>query len=656
MADDKQEVKQLKKVANLFFKAVKENASDKEFSELLAKNPKLLESQEFTDKLFPNQATKQKGLVSLDKMMTSIAKVKELADKGIISSEQLETFMKSSNSQTGETFATCAAQQAEAAKEKVNHENPSFSEEGKKKLSDNLQNYEDSLEKMEALGVPMDLPNRSGKTARDIYAKSPKENSDSGNALHVSVNDNSNENGNNLEVGGEEKPALKIKTEEKPVKVNIAEKPKEKDDDEKDADVTNAPEDDAGKKGDYQGSKIGERDIIDYMYNEWFLASVDWAVNGVVGWVVGGVDNLCEKFDKKCKDNSNKTETRKDKISEFKKSGQYLLTEGAKKTRDCYAADKAKELEMWKEIAGNLGKDPQTWNKVNPKDTQSKLLIDNINAEYKKNPKQCTDKINNIIQNHEKNGKGISDIYAIAVEISAAEMAYEGMNSGRLKRGVKFQYNLGDLESGDIDAKLKKKSLEKAKELYDNTEKLKLAVELKMAKEGVTDKKQIEQAQAKYITTYLQTLANQTVDCQNKLLNDLKNDNFSYANTGAKKDLLNKGLSDDAKKSYKAMSELTNMDKLGDAILAKEHKKIETMGLEAEAKERFTATPIESLNKQFSLESAQHNVDAQQHQTRKDNLQKWKDNVLKSDNFNKEMNNSNSVFNNIWNKMQGNSK
>lgn len=653
MADTKQEEKQLKKAANQFFKAVRENASDKEFTELLAKNPKLLESKEFTDKLFPNQTADQKGLVSLDKMMANISKVKELADKGIISSEQLETFLKSSHSQTGETFATCAAQNAGAAKLKATHENPSFSEKKRKDFSDNLQKYEDCLEKMEALGVPMDLPNRKGHSAKDIYSKNAEDNSNSENALHINLGGNSNENENNLEVGGEEKPALKVKTEEKPVKVNVAEKPKNKDDDEKDADVTNAPEDDAGKKGDYQGSKIGERDIIDYMYNEWFLASVDWAVNGLVGWAVGGVENLCEKFDKKCKDNSNKAEKRKEKVSEFKKSGQYLLTEGAKKTRDGYAADRAKELEMWKEIAGNLGKDPQKWNEVDPKDTQSKLLIDSVNAEYNKNPKQCADKINGIIQNHEKNGKGISDIYAVAVEMAAAEMAYEGMNSGRLKRGLKFRYNLGDLEAGDMNAKLKKKALEKAKELYENTEKLKLAVELKMAKEGITDKKQIEKAKAEYIKTYLQTLANQTLDCQNKLLDDLKNDNFSYANTGAKKDLLNKGLSDETKKSYKAMSDLANMDKLGDAILAKEHKKIETMGLEAEAKERFAASPIEGVNNKFTSEVTQNAYSKEQNKSRKERLTEWKDKVLKSEKFGKVLGDNNNVFNKIWNKSQG---
>ena len=653
MADNKQEEKQLKKAANQFFKAVRENASDKEFTELLAKNPKLLESKEFTDKLFPNQTADQKGLVSLDKMMTNISKVKELADKGIISSEQLETFLKSSHSQTGETFATCAAQQAEAAKEKANHENPSFSEEGKKVLTDNLQKYEDCLEKMEALGVPMDLPNRKGHSAKDIYSKNAEDNSNSENALHINLGGNSNENGNNLEVGGEEKPALKVKTEEKPVKVNIAEKPKEKDDDEKDGDVNMSPKDDAGKKGDYQGSKIGERDIIDYMYNEWFLASVDWAVNGVVGWAVGGVENLCEKFDKKCKDNSNKAEKRKDKVSEFKKSGQYLLTEGAKKVRDGYAADKAEELAMWKEIAGNLGKNPQTWDKVNPKDIQSQLLIDDINAEYKKNPKQCADKINGIIQNHEKNGKGNSDIYAIAAEIAAAEMAYEGMNSGRMKRGLKFQHNLGNLEAGDMDAKLKKKALEKAKELYEITEKLKLAVELKMAKEGITDKKQIEDAKNKYITTYLKTLSEKTIDCQNKLLKDLNEGNFSYANTGVAKDLLNKGLSDDAKKSYKKMSELTNMDKLGDAILAKEHKKIETMGLEAEAKERFAASPIEGVNNKFTREVTQNAYSAEQNKSRKDRLTEWKNKVLSGEKFGKVLGDNNNVFNKIWNKSQG---
>ena len=309
MADNKQEEVQLKKAANLFLKAVKENASDKEFSELLAKNPKLLVSKEFTDKLFPNQMTKQKGFASLDKMMMNISKVKELADKGIISSEQLETFMESSHSQTGETFATAAAQQAEAAKEKANHENPSFSEEGKNKLLDNLQNYEDCLEKMEELGVPMDLPNRAGKNAKDIYSKNAEDSKDFANALQVSIEDNSNEKGN-LEIDGE---ALKVKVEEKPVeekpvKVNVAEESNKKEEDEVDADVTKAPKDDSAKSGNSDVDLVKEQDIIDYMYNQWFLASVNWAIRKAVRWSDNKVDNLCEKFDKKCKENSKNKE------------------------------------------------------------------------------------------------------------------------------------------------------------------------------------------------------------------------------------------------------------------------------------------------------------------------------------------------------------
>ncbi len=648
MADNKQEEMQLKKAANLFLKAVKENASDKEFTELLAKNPKLLVSKEFTDKLFPNQMTKQKGFASLDKMMSSISKVKELADKGIISSEQLETFMKSSHSQTGETFATAAAQQAEAAKEKANHENPSFSEEGKNKLLGNLQNYEDCLEKMEELGVPMDLPNRAGKNAKDIYFKNAEDSKNSANALQVSLEDNSNEKGN-LEIDGE---ALKVKIEEKPVKVNVAEKSKEKEEDEVDADVTKAPKDDSAKKGDFDGGHVKEQDIIDYMYNEWFLKSVDWAINGFVGWAVNKVDNLCEKFDKKCQENSkNKEEKQKNRVSEFQKGGRYLLTDGAKNVRDSYLADKDKKLAMWKEVAANLGKDPQTWTVLDPKNDKSKQFISMINTEYKQNPQQCTNKVNDIIKNYDKNDKEKTQLYALAVELAATEIAYEGMSSGRAKRGAKFQYNLGNLTAKEIDEKLKKRTLKKANELQENLEKLGLFAELKAAQEGITDKEKIEKTKETFVKEYLKTISDKTIDCQKKLLKDLNEENFSRANTGVVKDLFNKGLSKDSTESYKDMKKLTNIDKLGYSILVKGNKD-SVKDLRADAIDRFTKSPIEDLNNKLELKA--HDTTSQEkHNSRENNFRQLKEKILSGKNSDKVMNNKNNELNKLWNKSQG---
>ena len=654
MADNKQEEVQLKKAANLFLKAVKENASDKEFSELLAKNPKLLVSKEFTDKLFPNQMTKQKGFASLDKMMINISKVKELADKGIISSEQLETFMESSHSQTGETFATAAAQQAEAAKEKANHENPSFSEEGKNKLLDNLQNYEDCLEKMEELGVPMDLPNRAGKNAKDIYSKNAEDSKDFANALQVSIEDNSNEKGN-LEIDGE---ALKVKVEEKPVeekpvKVNVAEESNKKEEDEVDADVTKAPKDDSAKSGNSDVDLVKEQDIIDYMYNQWFLASVNWAIRKAVRWSDNKVDNLCEKFDKKCKENSkNKEEKQKNRVSEFQKGGQYLLTDGAKKLRDGYSVDKDKRLAMWKEVAANLGKDPQTWTVLNPKNDKTKQFICMINTEYKQDPQHCTNKVKGIIQNYDKNQDEETQLYALAVELAATEIAYEGMGSGRAKRGVQFQYNLGDLTAKEMDTKLKKRTIEKTKELLENLEKLQLFAELKAAQEGITDKEKIEKAKGDFIKVYLDTLSDKTINCQKKLLKDLNEENFSRAKTGVIKDLFNKGLSKDSIESYSAIKKLKNINNLGYSVLVKGHKD-DIKDLRADAVERLTKSPLAKLNDEFNIKMQQDTTSQEEHNSRETKFRQLKEKILRGENSGKILNDKNNGLNKLWNESQG---
>ncbi len=658
---------QAARAATEFMKAIENKDSDDKLKAILEKNPKLLESKEFAKRVFPKVGDKKNmGLVKLDKMVETVKRVKGLADNGAIKPEQLSSFLELKQPMTGETFATFTAKQAVAACDKANTERPELPEADRNVFKQHQTTYTAQLEELKTLGVSMEA-DREGLTVEEI-SKAGNTKDEDGNSPAISgkplfkgqttekqqsqtektelkVNIAANEEG--LEVGGEEKEALKVKVAEKPVKVNVQPKKKEEDEDINEATVEDAPEDDKSKNN-YQGDKIREQDIIDYMYNEWFLAAASWGLNKLVSKACDGVDYLCDKSDRQMKKaQKEKEEKKQEKVSDFKKNGEYVLGGAVTKLKDDYAASKNQRFAMWKDINDNLGKDPQTWTTFDPTKPKDKKFIEIVNQEYKQNPQACADKVKTTIKNYDKTEKFAASVYGLGVEMAAVEMAYEGMDNGRLTRAAKFKWNLGDLTAADIDKKLSKRAAEKAKEIQETIENANLAIELKSAREGITDKEAIKAKQAEFTAAYLGKLAQQTIDCKTNLANDLEKGNFNYARYGKNDKMLDSGVSNETIKSYKNMQKLSNLDKLGDAILAKTHKQIVSYDLKADAKERFSPSALDGINSQFSQTMASNKYSQEQNQSRKEKLSQWKEKVLNSNKFEKVMDNSNHVFNQI---------
>ena len=665
---------QAAKAATEFLNAVENKESDDKLKSILDKNPKLLESKEFAKKVFPKVGNKKNmGLVNLDKMVETVKRVKGLAENGTIKQEQLNSFLEIKHPMTKETFATFTAKQAVAACDKANTARPELPEADRNVFKKHQSDYTSKLEELKNLGVSLEAdgngltideiskagnikdedgisPAISGKPLANAQSSAEKQNQLQQTPLQVNVA--ANEDG--LEIGGEDKKeALKVKVEEKPVKINVQPKKKTEDEDINEATVEDAPEDDKSKN-DFNGDKIKEQDIIDYMYNEWFLAAVSYGLNKVVSKACDGVDYLCDRSNKQMKRlKREKEEKRQDKVGGFKKNGEYLLGEAVTNLKNNYAETKNKKFAMWKDIAANLGKTPQTWTALNPENPKDKKFIDMVNKEYKQNPQACIDKVNTTIKNYDKTEKFAATIYGLGAEMAAVEMAYEGMDNGRLSRAAKFKYNLGDLSAADIDKKLSKKAAEKAREIQETIEAANLAIELKAAREGITDKEAIKTKQAEFTAAYLSTLAKETIDCKTKLSNDLDKGNFNYARYGNNDKMLDSGVSIETIQSYKSLKKLTNLDKLGDAILAKTHKKIVSYDLKSDAQERFSASALEGISSQFSQKEAGNKYSKEQNQSRKEKLSQWKEKVLNSKNFENVMNNDNHIFIKIMNQSQG---
>lgn len=654
MADNKEQSLHLKVAANKFFNALKNNASDKELAAIINSEPNLLSSKEFIKKTFPSTPKNKDsaGLVSMDKMMQTIRKMKSLEANGFISHDQVKNFLSAKHPQTGETFATYTAKQAVAAYDKANIDRspePNFSEDARNKFSQQQKMYSTSLQEMEELGVPMDLPNKQGKTVqdiaklgllKDINLQSPalsgqQPNQENAEALQVNIKENEED----LEIGGEEKEALKVNLEnKKALKVDLKPKPKEKvQEDEEEATVEDAPEDDKSKPGDYKGDPIKERDIIDYMYNEWFIASLDWAVNGTVNHIVSSVNNLCDNFSKSTKKKHAKDV--KDNKDKYNQNGHRILNEIPETIHNNYTSNKGETRNMWKDIKNNLGKEPQEWTYVNPDNPKHQEIIGFINKDYKENPEACRQKVDNILNTNEQTQNFNNRLHLIAANLAAIELTEENMKRGKVKRTIYGDKPLSKMTDEKIEKDLTKRTAQKYAELAEDVKKLSTYVEFRMAKDGITNPKIIEQTKAEYIATWINKTNEQANLCKRSLSNDLDNENYKYANNS---------LSKETKEAVNGLENLTKLDEIGISVMQNNHKKTESYDLRNAAKEMYTETPIEIMCKQYATESSKTQYSYEDNHKRKEAFSQWKDKILNSPKFEDVMQ-KDTIFNNLYN-------
>lgn len=654
MADNKDQSLHLKVAANKFFNALKHNASDKELADIINSEPDLISSKEFIKRTFPH-APKNKnsaGLVPVDKMMQTLRKIKSLEANGLISHEQVEAFLSGKHPQTGETFATYTAKQAVAAYDKANIDRspePNFSEDARNKFKQQQAEYSASLKEMEELGVPMDLPNKQGKTAQDLAqlglfkdtdGQSPaisnqqpsRENSE---ALHVNIN----EKDEDLEVGGEEKEALKVNVEgKKALKVNIKPKPKEKElEDEEEATVEDAPEDDKSKGGEYKGDPIKERDIIDYMYNEWFIASLDWAINGTVNHIVNSVDNLCDDFSKKVIKNHQKSI--KENKDNYNKTGHRILNDMPTEIHNDYASNAEQTNALWQDVKNNLGKKPQEWTSLDPNNPKQQAFIASVNKDYQENPEICRQKVDSILDKNKQVQNLNNQLHLIAANLAAIELAEQNMKRGKFKRAIHLDRSLSKMSDKKIKKDLAKRTAQKFATLTENIKKLSDIVQLRMAKDGITDSQIIEQKTTECVATYINQTNEQANACKKSISLDLDKENYKYAN---------KEISKETKQNLNGLQNLMDVNKIGDAFLQKEHSDTESHSLYDSAKEMYTNTPAETLMKQYNAESAKTQCSYEDNQKRKEEYNARKAEILNSQSFENFTQNQNNIANNIY--------
>lgn len=617
MADTNTQSPELKAAVAEFFSALDNGKPMEDLAKILNDNPGILTSKEFMSKSLPDVCKNPEnlGLVDLDKTLNLVKQINAMEKEGLIAADDAKAFYGAHNPYTGDTIATYAARNAAAAYDKScldRSPEQNLSENAQAAFAKSAQDSADILNQMKDMGIPMDLPNSKGQTIDDIAKFSQMKDADgnspiiSGKPLarenSASVRENVSENGD-LEVGGESKEAgennkkpIKVKLGKKALKVNTNAKKAENPEDEKNEGTVEDEDEEKAKHGPHDSTPIKEEDIISYMYREWFLASMSWAINGAVNLACDAVDNLCDDFKKRYKRNEKlRDEEREKNRDDFSKAGKKFLFNGAQEHTSKYKEQSSNTDAYWKDLYENLGKNPPKYKVLNPDNPEHKVFLDAINKEYQQDPQACKLKLGSVIKNREEFKKLDSSLERLASEMVALEIMKEQMTSGKIKRGATLTQLIHNMSDKKRKKMFDKKIIKKKEDLLKNVSNLGVYAELKARESGITDPKEIEQYKANSLASLLKVSTNAVVSCKQEFVNCLDKQEYKYANGE---------LSKEAKDAYKAVQKITKIDDIGGKWLEQLSTKVgsvEQMDIKQAAIERSQKSEIGRMSDTLEL-------------------------------------------------------
>lgn len=278
--------------------ARKETLTDddtKKLQDTLRAHPQWLRDPTKTDQFFPQPVMKRDKDGNLEEMTRSEACGLEKTDcmrnvintvvalneeqgpdgKPILSDEAFHDFMGTTDSKTGRNFATVTARNLKANEFKsAKAKSPAL----KAVLDSNHESLLQTLQTIQA-AQPELMDTRDGNAVKATkYVNEEQLNVTPEQELNVTQEQPSG----TYSVGGT--------TANTPKDLNV--KPEEEDNI---ADVQPAEEEDQGKGDKLKFDRVKEQDIIDYMFNEWFLASINYIMEKVYGWADSFIDWMTAK-------------------------------------------------------------------------------------------------------------------------------------------------------------------------------------------------------------------------------------------------------------------------------------------------------------------------------------------------------------------------
>ena len=284
--------------------ARKESLTDddsKALQDALKAHPQWLKDQTKTDQMFPQPVLKPGKDGKFEEMSRTEAcgfektdcirnvinaaaalnKEKDADGKPVLSDEAFGNFMGTTDSKTGRNFATVVARNLAANEFKSKKaKSPAL-----KDVLDN--NHESLVQTLETIKTASpDL--MKVKDGNAIQAAKYVERTSEAAELNVAPQTNQ---GETYQIGGTTND-LNVKQ----AKPNQQDLNVEAEDETKMADIQQAEKEDEGKGEKPHFDRVKEQDIIDFMFNDWFLASINWAMEKAYGWADGAVNKLCTAY------------------------------------------------------------------------------------------------------------------------------------------------------------------------------------------------------------------------------------------------------------------------------------------------------------------------------------------------------------------------
>lgn len=521
------------------------------------------------------------GNIRISKMMNALRNAKKLKDAGKLSEADYKKFVNAKDPKTGETFATLTAKHAVIAYDKASIDRSpkeNLSPQGRAVFAKKAQQYASALAEMQELGVSMEGVDKRGLDVAAIAAKGKVKNTDGfspalvegkpdeatsetrivdlpavirqetglamvkpqetglarvesqetglvkvpeGNSKPLEVGLKEKEpDGNSkplnigveeeMEVGNAKKPALNINVQT-PQKTN---------DNENEATVEDAPEKDKGKAGDWNPEKIREQDIIDYMYNEWFLAGLSWAINGVGKLAYNGVAYLCDKGLDHWK--GKKLKKHEIQAKDFQNSADQLLKRGdswKKEFNDGLDRHADQLNKINEDIRNNLGKNPQQWQTLNPQDTHDAQLIKFVNDSYTANPKEFADKMQLLSNFKDSQMKeAVKAVHAAAVNMAIVQFMHDQMNNGSDK--------LTDIKPEKLNKIIRKLTKRNYTSIMKGATAIVRRTQQEARKNGITAPKIIAENSARAGQDYVNLIIEKTNAASLAIKTDLENGSY----------------------------------------------------------------------------------------------------------------------------------
>lgn len=495
---------------------------------LLADHPDIVTDPELLDKIFPDRQKKdiidEAGILSpegLNNIISNLGKadpaaLQKFADAEIYRHEDRAYSL----AETLEYFRSAAQQKLDTNKVSLQ---PAFTDEKRKKMEANMEMYTTALHSLQ----------------RALASQQEEE----------------------LTVGSTKPDALKVKEKTKPDALKVKEKTKPQVPEEKPQKIANiAPQGDSanGEEDKYEKPKwntIKEKDIIDFMYDDIFLASIDWGLKTPYMMID---KMLAKKAQRKAHEkailNKANQSTNDSQIDAARQRCLAILKLPEKKRAE-FAANQAQHIAYIAALRNDIEKNAplspkeQKWTVVN--DPKRQKFYTEL---YQRDPQEFKDHLNQAFAHPEETLKDMESIYHLAAKRAAMDWI-----DAKLKKG---KWKFAEKPIGKSEKEVEKRTMAYFKQIMDERRLARQMAHDMCDIEGITDPKKIAERERKYDEAYLKHLTESVMEAYDKLELDVCEPN-TYKN---------KTRANDSDRAIQAVENIhENAEELASQLYQKDH-------------------------------------------------------------------------------------